>query len=211
MNLEGPHDGLANIGFGGLFWSRDQEFSHWAPPGWTTSVEIIPLARLTEQVIDEVRHLVAAGRGEPLDHVMFRDVWSQQHTNPRSALVIGMAAAELSVKRCISTLVPGAEWLATNAPTPPLENMLRDYVPLLPALKSFNGAVKPPQDAVLKTVKNGIFLRNRVAQAGASPPEPASVSEILLPVRDVLWLLDYGGNEWATHIRQETLDALADA
>jgi hypothetical protein len=144
---------------------------------------------------------------------LFREAWNQYHENPRSALVIGMAAAELSVKHCISTLVPDAEWLATNLPTPPLVRMLIEYLPKLPARHKLDGQVKPPPPDVLEVLRNGVNIRNQLSHAGTVNPSVEKVEEILQAVHDLLWLIDfYSGSEWAlAFLRPETRNHLGAA
>ena len=130
--------------------------------------------------------------------------------NPRSALVIGVAAAELSVKHCISTLVPAAEWLATNLPTPPLVRILAEYFPKLPARCNFGGVVKSPPTKVLEALKKGVTIRNQLSHAGSTNPSGDVVEPILQAIEDLLWLVDfYSGFEWARDfLRDETRTAL---
>jgi hypothetical protein len=42
-----------------------------------------------------------------------------RRANPRSALIIGMSAAEVGFKQCVGYLVPDAAWLANHVPRPP--------------------------------------------------------------------------------------------
>ena len=80
--------------------------------------------------IDEVVRKVEAGSEEPLGRQLFREAWSQIGINPRSALVIGVAAAEVGLKRLIGMLIPAAEWLVQEVQAPPVRKILRDFLPL---------------------------------------------------------------------------------
>ena len=117
-----------------------------------------------------------------------------------------MAAAELSVKYCISTLVPDAKWLATNLPSPPLIRMLKEYLPKLPTRCKVDGQVKIPPAEILDTLEKGVTIRNQLSHAGLSNPSIEVVEEILQAVHDLLWLIDfYTGSEWAFNfLRPET-------
>jgi hypothetical protein len=106
----GPHDPISARG---LSWSLERSF--WHPTPSSVRVRVLGTLRPRQPVFDEVRRMVSGGESEPLHHDLFREAWEQSDANPRSALVIGMAAAEIAVKRCVSTLVPEAEWLATNS------------------------------------------------------------------------------------------------
>jgi hypothetical protein len=194
-NELGPHNPVSTRG---LYWSVDGSFWHPAPHSFRVLSEVHGTLRASEQLRIEVENIVSAGGRSPLHHDLFREAWEQRHNNPRSAIVIGMAAAELSVKHCISSLVPDAEWLVTNLPTPPLARMLIDYLPRLPVRWKIDGKVKPPPAAVLESLKKGVTIRNQLSHAGASSPSIEDVEEILRAVQDVLWLVDYySGSQWA--------------
>jgi hypothetical protein len=189
-----------------LHWSFDGAFWHPAPAEFDVRIEAVPSLKISGVVLDEITKLVASGGTGPLQHDVFREAWDQRYTNPRSAIFIGLAAAELAIKRCISTLVPGAEWLATNLPTPPLERMLKEYLPLPPARRVIDGKVVAPPAIVLASLKKGVTIRNNLAHAGGFTPSLDTVDEVLDAVRDVLWLLDYYcGSDWALQfVRPDT-------
>jgi hypothetical protein len=181
-----------------LQWSIDGSFWHTAPVDTQSHLEVRHALTASERMLSEVTQIVNNGGSEPLHHNLFREAWEQRLTNPRSALVIGIGAAELGVKHCIATLVPDAEWLATNAPTPPVAQILLQYLPRLQTRCAVDGKVKPPPESILKHLKTGISFRNRVIHAGAQSPSTEELEEILMAVRELLWLLDfYVGFEWA--------------
>lgn len=206
-NELGPHNPFSSRG---TFWSFDGEFWHPTPGEFGFNVELQHEISATAQVREEIRGLVVAGAVGPLHHDLYREAWGQRRSNPRSALVIGIAAAELAMKSCIAALVPDAGWLAANLPTPPLVKMLTEYLPLLPAVCRIHGAVKPPPKDVVEDLKKGVNIRNIVSHAGAGGPTSDAVERLLKAIRDVLWLLDYySGNEWALQfVREETRNAL---
>ena len=204
-NELGPHNRISTRG---LHWSKDASF--WHPmPSDTRSRLTFGFPMNINRPLDRVQSIVADGNSEPLYHDLFREAWEQCFDKPRSALVIGMAACEIAVKRCISVLVPEAEWLATNLPTPPLPQILMQYFPQLPARCTFNGIVKPPPKHAMDDLKDGATIRNSLVHAGANPPAQ-KVESILRSVRDVLWMVDYYcGAVWALeYIRPETSSAL---
>jgi hypothetical protein len=206
-DAEGPHDPFSSAG---MSWSTDRGF--WHPMPSNRSVLFIPtkLVKQSGAIAESVQGIVAARNGAPLHHALFLEAWGQYSANPRSAIVVGMAAAELAVKHCIAVLVPGAEWLATNIPTPPLEKILREYLPLLPARHLIDGNVKPPPKGVMETLKKAVTIRNSLAHAGTVSPTRETAEQILKAIRDLLWLLDYyGGHEWAfDYISQPSREAL---
>ena len=209
-DVPGPHNPISSRGF---YWSVDEAFWHPAPGDLGLRVDTFRVLRLPEELRAVVDNIVRCGGSAPLHDDLFREAWEQRYENPRSALLIGIAAAELSVKHCISTLVPDAKWLVTNLPTPPLVKMLSEYLPKLPARCKLDGQVKPPPAQVIDLLSKGVTIRNQLSHAGASNPSTDDVEEILLAVRDVLWLIDfYVGSEWALgFVSPETRDRLSAA
>lgn len=202
-NEQGPHNPISSRG---LYWSTDGSFWHPAPSNYGVRVDIKGSINPKEEDLTFIRDIVKANGNEPLYHDLFREAWEQRYNNPRSALVIGIAAAELSVKRYISALVPEAEWLATNLPTPPLVRMIVDYLPNLPARNKIDNKVKPLPKRILDTLNKGITMRNQLSHAGSVNPSGDSVEEVLEAVHDLLWLIDfYIGFDWAIEfLRPET-------
>jgi len=184
---------------------------YWSFNGedWQSMPQVAAYSTLSDSAVpgvsDEVRQSVethvfrvSSPTNEPLAHELFREAYAQRDVNPRSALLIGITAAEVGIKNCISTLVPDATWLAFEAPSPPIFRMLRDYIPILPmGLKQENGVLIPPQHLVT-ALRRGVELRNDVTHRGEEIPDRASLDQILDSIRDILYLLDYYcGHEWA--------------
>ncbi len=199
----GPHNPLSTRGF---HWSIDGNFWHPAPQNTNIRMSMHHSLHVSGQMLNDVQNLVNARGNAPLHHDLFREAWEQRGNNLRSALILGMAAAEISVKQCIATLIPNAEWLAFNLPTPPLIQMLTDYLPILPAQCNFNGHVKSLPQEVLDVIRKCVTIRNNLAHKGTANLNYDNVENILLAVYDLLWLMDYySGFEWACdYIRPET-------
>jgi hypothetical protein len=168
------------------------------PPAIHVRVTVFQPLRAPEELRAETEMIVRDGGAEPLHHDLFREAWNQRDANPRSALVTGITAAELAVKRCISTLIPSGEWLATNVPSPPLIQILKEYLPILPVRCHISGVAKAPPQQLLDTLRKGVTIRNRLSHAGGASPSTEDVENILEAVRDLLWLTDYySGVPWA--------------
>ena len=206
-NQLGPHDPISSRG---MAWSTDGIFWHPAPAHHSVSVIAQSHLRPSEEIHEDVRSLVAVGRTGPLHHDLFREAWEQHYSNPRSAIVIGIAAAEIAVKKCITELVPEAEWLAINLPTPPLVRILAEYLPMLPARCLIDNRVVPPPESLLDCLRKGVTIRNQLSHAGTASPSVDTVGEVLKAIHDLLWLLDfYSGNEWALkYVRPDTRSRL---
>ncbi|MDI7278258.1 MAG: hypothetical protein QME94_19950, partial [Anaerolineae bacterium] len=109
-------------------WSLDGTAWHKTHTGSRIRLDLRKPPSVTAEVVAEVEQLLAAGSLSPLAHELLREAWSQRRDNPRSALVIAVAAAETGVKEFIANLVPQARWLATELPSPPLRKILKDYL-----------------------------------------------------------------------------------
>lgn len=166
--------------------------------------------RISKEIGIEIVEEVQAGNDEPLAHVLLREAWNGRKASPRSALLIGISAAEVGLKQSISKLIPEASWILSNLPSPPIVQILSEYLPLMPAKLKINGKVVPPPEGIIKTIRDGVTLRNKVVHSGKSEIKPEKLGEILNSVEDLLWLLDYYcGYEWAlNHIRNDVRAAL---
>ncbi len=112
---------------------------------------------------------------------------------------MAIAALEIGVKQLIGTLIPGAEWLALHAPTPPLIDIMRDYLTTIPAAESIGGYVASPPENILKTLQNAISARNVTVHRGQGQLERDFIARVLDAVADVLWMCDYFmGQKWAS-------------
>ena len=206
LGIGGPHDPLS---VRMPEWSEDDV--SWKPfPMFFNTVRILesesaPL--LSKRAVELAE--VAGGLEEPVYHSLFREAWSQRMVNRRSALVIGLAAAEIGVKTTLVDLAPTAEWLILNVPSPPLEQLLRTALP--EALKAAGHPVRFDLGAgagsVLTTLRNGVTQRNACVHRPGPAPDFDKVDRFLLAVRDVLNMCDvYAGHDWAEQrIREETL------
>jgi hypothetical protein len=86
---------------------------------------------------EEIVRMVESGQQEPVAHQLFREAWELRSSNPRSAIAIGIAAAEIGVKDLIAVVVPNAHWLVKETPSPPVVRILREYLPMLPVRGRF--------------------------------------------------------------------------
>jgi hypothetical protein len=203
----GPHSPTAGVS---EEWSLDGATFRPMPNSIAVLGESFGPLGMSPEELQQVGVIVQDGGSEPLGHSLWREAWEQRHSNPRSALVIGLAAAEVGAKECVSDLVPATSWLMDNMPSPPLVSLLREYLPRLPQRLGINGAsVRPPGD-ILEILRNAVSRRNTTVHAGAGPLGSERLEQFLFAVRDVLWLLDYcRGHAWALdHVRAETRDAL---
>jgi hypothetical protein len=154
--------------------------------------------QVPEKELEEIKEFVFSGNSEPLGHDLFREAWEQKDTNLRSALTIGIAAAEIGLKQCVGKLAPDAKWLIENAPSPDLVKMLNEYLPLLNVQSKLKNNVFGPKSRLTDILKTGIQIRNQVVHGRSTTLTYEKLEEILLAVHDVLWILDYCcGYGWA--------------
>ncbi len=188
----------------GIEWSKDRNTWHAMPAD--TAVELGDVARIeiSPSTAVELQALLESER-EPLAHGLLREAWELRSRNPRSALVIGVTALEVGAKHYISACVPGARWLAENAPTPDVVKMLVEYIPdLLPP--SGRTRTKMLEGETRTVLKEAVQIRNRIVHRGADV-ERERVAMTLRAIRNVLWQLDAAlGHEWAAAYVSPTLD-----
>jgi hypothetical protein len=75
---------------------------------WIARYDLPVAQKYTADELSSVSSLIGADQHEPLGHELLQEAWELRRTNPRSALVIGMAAAETGFKEFSSQLVPAA-------------------------------------------------------------------------------------------------------
>lgn len=145
-----------------------------------------------------VENLIKFQSKQPLYHDLFREAWQNQQDNPRSAIVMGIAAAETGFKTSLVDLNPSVSWIVENLQSPPLDRMLRDYMAQLPTRNRVNGKVRRPPKKVISTIKKGIELRNKLVHGREESVTTEEVRQVLEAVHDLLYILDYyRGHDWA--------------
>jgi len=141
-----------------------------------------------DDVCRQVVELAISGTEEPLGRQLFREAWSQKDSRPRSALVIGVAAAEVGFKKLVGSLVPQAQWLVDEIQTPSLSKMLSRFLPTLPVRARFEGYSLRPPKALLRQLDKAVDQRNKLVHAGEPPPRWDELEEMLRAVNDFLWI-----------------------
>ena len=196
--------------FGIMEWSRDGTEWTKAPVEYVVFMGHPEVLEPGSEA--HVAELIRASTLEPLHHELFREAWRQKDSNPRSSVSIGVTALETAVKTLISNLIPKAEWLVTNLPSPPVFKIIGEYFPLLPVRQLPEHTVLLPGDELVKFIRNWTNARNDLMHGKGDRIEIDSqkLSEFLLVVNDMLYLCDYsGGVSWAIdHIRPETYEQL---
>jgi hypothetical protein len=171
-----------------------------------------PARKIGPPALDETGRLHNEGEEPPLGLQLLVEAWNQRTTHPRSALVIGVTAAEIALKQLVGELAPDAQWLIDNVPSPPILKIAKDYIPTLRVKARLTGKTLRPPKPLLKKLNEAVELRNKVVHAGKAPPEPDELKEILVSMEDLVWICDlYKGHTWAwDHISYETKTAWED-
>jgi hypothetical protein len=194
----------------GLSWSLDGTTWRKMPSDAHVRIGLELLRGLNSDDKKIINKLLRKREFEPLGHELFLEAWAVRNNNPRSALVVGVSAAEVGFKQLVAKLVPDAEWIVGNVPSPPLMNMVTKYLPLLPVKRKIQERVLIPPKSVRKAIDEAVQLRNKTTHVGHAAPKDEQLDRILLAIRDLLYLLDYYcGHEWAIwNLRQETLQEM---
>jgi hypothetical protein len=189
----------------GVKWSEDLSAWHQMPMGGTVRSMVRSMVQLDSADVGVVNALLVDGGSEPLAHYMLREARAVSLRHNTSALVIAVAAAEIGTKQLVSRFVPEATWLVEHVPSPPLERLLREYVPELP-LGDVDPSLVPPPERLLEALRKGVTIRNAVAHVGTRSVDPDTIHDVLDAVQDLLWLFDYyAGHHWAlAHLSYET-------
>ena len=152
-------------------------------------------ARIEPEIHEQILSYATKNEAQPIGHELLREAFITRNANPRSALIVAVAALEVGVKEYIAARAPDAEWLAFNLPSPPAVTLLTDY---LPKLQTAFGAFRLPPDAIVDMLRKAVTLRNSVTHKGKAKISQESPVEIMRTISDVLRTLDYyRGYEWS--------------
>lgn len=137
----------------------------------------------------------------PLSHILAREATVLIEYHPRSAILMLVSALETGIKTHISKLSPDTEWLLENLPSPPIDKIFKNYIPLLYA--KCGRAIEFQQElkSLTKQIKEIIEVRNKIAHTGKLPENIGNIYQMLQSVFDILYLLDLlDGNQWAKEL-----------
>lgn len=139
----------------------------------------------------------------------------QPNLNPRSSLLIAVAALEVVVKQYISDRVESATWLVNNLPSPDVIKLLRFY---LPDLEPPGGAsplaskMEPLPEDLWKLLRKRRDQRNDIVHkpdVHVTPTlriTPERARTAVLGVRQILLRFDAAnGHVWARNYLNESL------
>jgi hypothetical protein len=197
-NSHGRPNPIRSSFYDGFKWSFDG--TEWKPvadcisfkasvtvnPQWTSQAEKFVVAETSGEL------------DEPFGHELLREAWANRVANPRSSIVLAVAAAEVGFKQFASQAFPDTAWILENVPSPPLVRMLSELFPW-DRLKLQTGEKKAkPPDSLTGILKKAVFLRDEIVHRGLKTLTSETVDSVLNSVRDLLYFLDVlQGQKWA--------------
>jgi hypothetical protein len=158
---------------------------------------------LDTQVAPDISRLLDSGEDQPLGHDLLREAWNIHESNPRSAVVIAVAAIEVGIKQFIAAQLPGTKWLLHHMPAPPVHKLLRDFLPGVPSRGESSGVVGPLDIGLVRVLREAVEQRNALVHAGEANISEDWLQTLFKNVRRLLYDLDYHrGHGWARAVRE---------
>jgi hypothetical protein len=203
----GPSPLRGSLGF---WWSLDAESwkavdrmgTHSFAITWTRA-----FGPWDDAAFDFIKASATGERAEPLAHELLREAKQIHQQSPRSALVIGVAAAEVGFKMFVSQVFPQTSWLM-DLPTPSLEQMI-DNLQWSKLGCTVNGKTPFIPGSLKRVLKASVNRRNKLVHAGLGEVSASEVDDVIEQIRDFLYLLDVlssPDNGWAWNlIRPDSL------
>jgi hypothetical protein len=91
--------------------------------------------------------------------------------------------------------------LIENLPSPPLEKLLKGYIPTFPSKADGFEAVPSVPSEMYKAIKEAVEERNKVVHGRSVDLDRQHIEAMLICVLDLLYFLDYhAGHGWAKDI-----------
>ncbi|WP_293370622.1 hypothetical protein [Nevskia sp.] len=134
---------------------------------------------------------------EPIAHELLREASQLYYEGSyRSALLMAATAVETAVKDHIGRLRPETHWILQSLPSPPIEKILRNYIPVMHASHSDIDNWKL-LSSLWKACGELFTARNDTAHKGAVADAKA-VQHHINTAKDILYVLDVlSGQSWA--------------
>ena len=150
----------------------------------------LDVLNLQTDVGHRTSQLLADGVSAPLGRSLLREAWRSQESNPRSALVMAIAAAETAVKQCIAGIVPDAAWLVERLPSPPLDQLVGKYLPTLPSAAHGFERIPDAPRAWVSVLEKAVTRRNKTVHGRESSIQRDELDTLLRTVAELLEFLE---------------------
>ncbi len=180
-------------------WSRDGH-PPWRPFAvkLTLSASIQGIPQLDAFATESVQNLLTTDAVEPTSEELLREARSLHMSNPRAALMLAVAAAEVGVKELLIDLVPQVEWFTLHVQSPPLVGLLKNSLSQLPVRQ---GAGTPAPQEVVNVMERAIKARNNLAHQGRFRVLDVNLEEVTNVVESLLKQFEYyRGFAWVTPV-----------
>jgi len=197
----GPH--IVEFNPIGLRWGNDEDendrqFGYLANQ-WPS--EIVALGDIYDPLFNlrPKKPKTLPPKNAPLHFEILNEALSIFDTRPRSALIMLVAALETAIKQYVSKAAPEAAWPIEKVPSPPIEKLYFEYLPLLPILCKNEKKCPTPPKKIKAIIKDAVEERNNIVHG-----RPMKQShEFLINIREatisVLYFIDVlCGESWAS-------------
>jgi hypothetical protein len=188
-------------------WSADGSNWKMVADSISARIRLVANSRIwSKDDAEFVQTEIVKGSSEPLGHELLREADVNRETNPRSSLILAVAAAEVGFKQFASTVLKDTAWLL-ELPSPPLTEMLARF-PWATLKLRISGKVPVVPDVIIGELKKAVTLRNKIVHSGSAALDRDSIDGILDNVSDFLYFLDLvrEGQPWPlTFIRPITV------
>ena len=149
---------------------------------------------------------------EPVARQILLEAVALYDANPRAALVLAVAAAEIGVRDAAQALAGdrlSEQWLLSRRSAPTIDEFLTGYLPLVTHIRTNDEGSTVVPERLRLHLRDAATLRNKAVHRGQRPPSAAYVSQPVGTVNDLLYLLDwFSGHEWAaTRLSSSTRSA----
>jgi hypothetical protein len=196
------------LGSAQLSWSLDGASWESAPSKPTEPAVFGDMGATLEpegiEILERIWH--DSRHSEPLARQIFLEAYALADPNPRAALVLAVAAAEIAVKQFAAAQSPreSEAWLISKQQSPPLLMLLRDYLPFFTDKRTVDGTAVPKH--LRSTLHDAVEARNHIVHQGHSGYDEEQLADVFVAVNDLLYLLDwFAGHRWAfRHLQTNT-------
>lgn len=180
-------------------WSIDEKQYYRIERKLTLQITLEAICRdFADEENNFIRELLNSSTSPSLSFDLITEAKAISKNNPRSALVIAVAALETATKNFISHQNNQFEWWVNKIQSPPIVDILKEFLPALNLRKPFeNGLIIP--DDIIEHVKNLVQSRNNIMHGkGHKSPTADHVNKAIWLVVDLIYLFDYlKGHDWA--------------
>jgi hypothetical protein len=170
-------------------WSVDR--SNWKMVADSVSLRIKFLHSThnwSKEDTDFLQTEILKGLNEPLAHELLREADANRESNPRSSLILGVAAAEVGFKHFVSETLPETTWLM-ELPSPALIEMINKF-PWSQLKTRINNKVPTVPEPITDELKKAVTLRNKVVHSGIATLKHETLDSVMNTVNDFLYFLD---------------------